>query len=261
MRTILILAAICVTSAAPAAELRIPLPDLIGIYELSTFENQTPTDPPSQRTTYIQTGIAVSDFRGLQVELTGSVLSGAAVGDGVFRQPVATPLRGSFAPSFLLGNFGLSWLFVAEEVDGPYSRVCEFPGSFDYPFAPPVVNFDPLMTLSLSPSTFSFTNINYIEVPSEPIVLPDVRGIDITNPMRGEITSAYLVVQFVPEPTSFVLLCIGTAVLGTRGRREQKRCQEVRNLFLCEKGTIRRGWCPAHFDPPTIRNGWCPSRR
>jgi hypothetical protein len=219
MRTILILAAACVTSAAEAAERRIPLPDLVGSYELSTFENQSAADPPSQRTTHLQTGIAVSDFRGLRVELTGSILSGAAVGDGVFRQPVATPLRGSFAPSFLLGDFGLSWISVAEHMDGPYSEVYEFPGSFAYPFTPDVVNFDPLITLSLSPSTFSFTNINYIEVPTEAIVLPDVRGIDITTPMLGEITSAYLVVQFIPEPSSFVLLCIGTAALGTRGRR------------------------------------------
>jgi hypothetical protein len=219
MRTILVFAAACVTFAAEGAERRIPLPDLLGNYELSTFENQPAADPPNQRATHIQTGIPISNFRGLRVELTGSILSGAAVGDGVFRQPVATPLRGSFAPSFSLGDFGLSWLFVAEQMDGRYSEVYEFPRSFDYPFAPDVVNFDPLMTLTLSPSTFSFTNINYIEVPTEPITLPDTRGIDITNPMLGEIISAYLVVQYIPEPASFVLLCIGAAALGTRRPR------------------------------------------
>jgi hypothetical protein len=228
MRAVSLLAMGFITFPAAGAELRIPIPDLAGIYELSSFEDQPLADPPRERTVLIRTALPISDIRGLRVELTGSIFSGEVVGDGVFREEVAAPFRGSFAPSFMLGDFGLSWLFVAEEPDGPLQSVFEFPGRFDYPFVPEVANFDPLITLSLTPGTFSFTNINYIDVPSEPIVLPDVRGILITTPMRGEISSAFLIVQYVPEPASSVLLLVGGAVLGkTRRWKQNARIMQI----------------------------------
>jgi len=49
--------------------------------------------------------------------------------------------------------------------------------------------FDPSITLSLSPSTYSFTDINYVDGPAWPIVLPDVRWIYITTPIRGDLPS------------------------------------------------------------------------
>jgi hypothetical protein len=212
MRTMLVLTAAFIAFRSEAAEQRIPLPDLIGLYELSTFNDQS-TDPPNKRTASVQTGIPILDYRGLRIEFAGSIFSGAAVGDGVVRQPVAVPLRGSFAPSVMVGNWGLRWLFVAEEVDGPLEKIFDFPGAFELPFLPSIDYFDPSITLSLSPSTYSFTDINYVDGPAWPIVLPDVRGINITTPMRGEITSAFLVVQYVPEPASFVLFCLGVAAL------------------------------------------------
>jgi hypothetical protein len=218
MRSILVLAIICISSAAGADELRIPLSELIGEYQLSTFDFFTITFPPSYRLAPVETGIPISEILGFRLELVGSIFGGSVVGDGVIREPVAAPLRGSFAPLISFQSWGISQ-FVGEEPDGPFEKILDFPGELPKPEGYDPKNFAPYIQLSLLPKSDSFFDIDYIDVPSGPITLPALQGMNITNPMHGEITLAFLVVQFVPEPPGWVLLSfVGAFVMGGRAR-------------------------------------------
>ena len=219
MRLSLLVAVAFLATPAAAAEIRIAIPALAGDYQLISFDlPQHSTLPPSTRLAQIETGIPISQVVGFSIELTGTIASGVAVGDGFFRESRTIPLRGAFAPYLSLGDFHISQLAVSAENDGPLYQLLEFPGSLSYPHGPDVAVFDPIITLALAPTTYSFTDVNYIDVPTYPIALPDTRGINVIEPMVGQIASASIVISFVPEPATAMLALPTLAVVASLRR-------------------------------------------
>jgi hypothetical protein len=210
---ILISIMVALTRPVNGGQIRMPLPELVGSYELSDFTEPWPdVSLPRGRTVQIETHLFKDQVWRLSLELSGEIEFGSAVGDGIFRETLSVPLTGLFASSYRLGNWRAKQFAPPPDPEGEFEKLVKLPGTA--PYGPPYsasVPFEPEITVELSPWTFGFINVPYVTVPNSSITLPDTDGILVTTPMRGEITSAILILDWhlIPEPSGIVLLGLG----------------------------------------------------
>src|SRR3972149_5754430 len=181
-----------VSRSAMSGEVRIPLPELVGSYELNDF-SLLPFDvmPPRGRSTQIQTGIFLEQVEQFSIELTGVITFGEVTGDGIVRQSVLAPLRGTLSPSLSIGGSAIVLYGEVEaaeaQAEGAIHRLVTFPVS---EVAPPATEppFDLVITVWLTSGTL--TEIPYVVPPPPPLFVPDTNGVLIAMPLRAEVTSA-----------------------------------------------------------------------
>jgi len=208
---------------ATAGEVRISLPELNGLYELTDFSLSSPdVMPPRRRSTRVDTGFDLERIRQFSIEIVGLLTFGEVVGDGMVREAVRAPLRSTLSPFVTFGENQVVWvgdLYAAEAPqEGPLYRLLTFQTSWDsFPpvlIEPPITGrFNPLITLS--PTFGMLTDIPYLVAPPSPIIIPDTTGLMITLPWRAEVTSATLILEgaTIPEPSSVSLCALVTTLL------------------------------------------------
>jgi hypothetical protein len=206
-----LLVAATTTSAEPV---RIPLPELLGhrsVDDLSLAFFSRP-DPIAVLNRNIIPFGAIS----YRLEWSGTLKAGRVVGDGVLRAPIEQVLQGSFIPDLSGRGESFGRFPVTLVPSGPFEETWQLdrlPGGFinrgpiGEPSPPDVLS----ISFKLVPDYLLLGNsIPFITTPTHGEPGHANEGLILLEPIEADITSAAIVFEAIPEPSTIVFAAAGT---------------------------------------------------
>ena len=217
--TFIILVILVATSTTASAEtFRIPLPELLGHRSVDDLSLQFFARPdPLAEIDRLPPG-AIS----YRLEWSGTLRAGRVVGDGVIREPIERLLQGSFVPHISRSGESIGRFPASLTAFGSFEETWQLdrlPGGF--------IDWNEIgreqppnrlsVTFKLVPDYLTLgDSIAFIEPPTNGESRNASDGLILLEPIEADITSAALVVEVIPEPTTvtFAIVAILIVALG-----------------------------------------------